>query len=135
MKIGTPERETYKLQTIGIRIRLHKRVDVPLLHPLGYHHEPVPGNRYSQQRQYVRMTKGLPYHDPLAKFLVRGVGSDKHDETRETHLSNPIQVTRRVYPQSLGRNHAVLMFAFPHVCEPTITLWSPCRVVTEWDWK
>jgi len=50
VEMGGLERETYKLQPIHIGMRLHKHIDVPILHPLRYHHKLILGHCHAHQR-------------------------------------------------------------------------------------
>ena len=60
---------TYKLEPIHIPISLGEFLNIPTNHPLRNHRKMAVAHYHSQQRQHVRMTKGLPGHNLLAKPL------------------------------------------------------------------
>lgn len=61
--------KSYKPETIRIPVHLDKLVDVPIEHPLRYHREVPFAHCHAQQRQYVRVAKGIPHHGVLAESL------------------------------------------------------------------
>ena len=60
---------TYKFEPIRIPMRLDELGDIPIDHPFRDHRKEIFPHRHSQQREYIRMAKGLPCYNFLAEHL------------------------------------------------------------------
>jgi len=76
---------------------LHKFVDVPISHPLRYHHEPRLSHRHAYERQHIWMAESPPCNNLPAEPL-RDTVSCQHNEPRVT--PNPLFQFPRGHPLS-----------------------------------
>lgn len=108
----------YKLEPICLLIGPNKFVDVSVFHPLGYHckYTLIDVHHHPQEGQYIRMTKGFPSNNLLAKPLWWPVVEHKPSPTGSgTHTRNLAEVARRINPQPLNRYLAILMLSLPNI--------------------
>jgi len=66
---GRNDSNTHELHSIGLSVLLNEFIDVPVIHPLGYHRIFVRFQVHTEKRENIRVPQVLPSNSFSAKHL------------------------------------------------------------------